>query len=347
MTTETATKMTDWSTLIGHDQVRQWFAAAIKQNRLGGSFLFVGSPGIGKRTVANLLARTLLCQRSEAAAMNPCGVCPSCLQVEAGTHPDVVRVAKPADKSLIPVELLIGSREARMQEGFCRDLRLRPSLGSRKVAILEDADYLNEEGANCLLKTLEEPPAGAIVVLVGTSEQRQLPTIRSRCQILRMGPLSVADASLLLRKVHGVEADDQQIASAMDVAGGDIEVAIRLLSGESDQLRHAVTAQLDAEYPDPVGLARVVTAHVDAAGKDAGKRRGAMRDVFSMAVQHFRRQMRAGALQGDVSPLTLARLDRCVRALREVDRSANQATLIECFAADIASGVTGDRGEIG
>ncbi|WP_146534240.1 DNA polymerase III subunit [Rubripirellula reticaptiva] len=339
--------MTNWSTLIGHDKAQRWFAAAIKQNRLGGSFLLVGSPGIGKRTVANVLARTLLCQRSDPRLMSPCGVCPSCLQVNAGTHPDVVRVCKPDDKSLIPVELLIGSRENRMQEGFCRDIRLRPMVGKRKVAILEDADFLNEEGANCLLKTLEEPPSGAVVMLVGTSEQRQLPTIRSRCQILRLGPLSNQDAAKLLRQVHGVEASDEAIENAMDVAGGDVEVALRLLSGESDSLRSALAGQLDADYPDPATLARIITTHVDGVGKDAGKRRGAMRDVFAMSVQHFRRKMRSGAHQNTVSPIILARVDRSVRALREVDRSANQATLIECFAADIAAGVTGDRGEIG
>lgn len=348
MTATTATPArANWSDLIGHDKVRGWFESAIRQNRLGGSFLLVGSPGIGKRTVANLLARTLLCQRNEPVAMNPCGVCPACLQVNAETHPDVVRVRKPDDKTLIPVELLIGPREARMQEGFCRDIRLRPSSGKRKVAILQDADFLNEEGANCLLKTLEEPPAGAVVMLIGTSEQRQLPTIRSRCQILRLGPLSGGDAVRLIREVHHIDAADDVIASAVEMAGGDIAVAVRLLSGQADQIRAAVTGQFQSDFPDPAVLTRVITGHVDAAGKDAGKRRAAMRDVFAMAVQHYRQQLRGDAIDGVVAPITLARLDRCIRALREVDRSANQATLIECFAADIASGTTGDRGEIG
>lgn len=342
-----AAAQVNWSTLIGHDKVRGWFESAIRQNRLGGSFLLVGSPGIGKRTVADLLARTLLCERNDPVAMDPCGACPACLQVTAGTHPDVVRVQKPDDKTLIPVELLIGPRDARMQEGFCRDIRLRPSSGKRKVAILEDADFLNEEGANCLLKTLEEPPSGAVVMLIGTSEQRQLPTIRSRCQILRLGPLSPGDAVRLIREVHHVDATDDVIASAVEIAGGDIAVAVRLLSGQADQIRDGVTGQLQSDFPDPAVLTRMITAHVDAAGKDAGKRRASMRDVFAMAVQHYRQQLRSDAMHGDVAPITLARLDRCVRALREVDRSANQATLIECFAADIASGTTGDRGEIG
>ncbi len=221
--------MTSWSTLIGHPKIANWFSTAIRQGRLGGSFLLVGSPGIGKRTVANLLARTLLCDSSDPKQMDPCGKCQACVQVAAETHPDVVRVSKPADKSFIPLELLIGPSDARMQAGFCRDLRLKPMAGHRKVAILEDADFLNEEGANCLLKTLEEPPPGAVVLLIGTSEQRQLPTIRSRCQIIRLGPLSVEDATKLLREVHHVEATNDQIGDAIEISGGDMHVAARLL----------------------------------------------------------------------------------------------------------------------
>ena len=72
----------------------------------------------------------------------------------------MVRVEKPADRTFIPVSLLIGEPDVRMREGFCHDVRIKPLMGQRKVAIIDDADFLNEEGANCLLKTLEEPPAG-------------------------------------------------------------------------------------------------------------------------------------------------------------------------------------------
>lgn len=335
-----------WSAVIGHGDIQQWFSAAIRRGRMGGSLLFVGAPGTGKRTVANLLARTLLCKNVPAENMAPCGICQSCVQVSAGTHPDVVRVSKPADKSNIPLELLIGPKEARMQEGFCRDIRIKPLEGDRKVAILEDADFLAEEGANCLLKTLEEPPSGAIIILIGTVEQRQLPTIRSRCQIIRFG-LADTDARRLLKEVHHVEADNQTIQTAIDVSGGDMHVALRLLSGESDGFRDSFLGHLQVDYPNPVALKQVLAAQVDAAGKDASNRRNVMRDAFSMSVQFYRRQLRNEALAGQTNPITLARLDRSVRALREVDRSANQSTLIECFAADIAGGKTGDRGGIG
>ncbi len=336
-----------WSDLIGNPQLKRWFGSALTNHRFGGSFLFVGPPGIGKRSVAALLARTLLCNRNAPEAMEPCGRCEACAQVNAETHPDVIRVRKPEGKSTIPLELLIGAPEVRMQEGFCRDVRLSPYYGDRKIAILEDADFLNEEGANCLLKTLEEPPADAVIILIGTSEQKQLPTIRSRCQIIRFSPPDESQAIRLLRDVHRVDADEDQIKRALSVSAGDIHVALRMLDEPTRRFRDALFAALAGEPPDPIAIRRIVTTRVDEAGKEAAKKREVLRDVFSVAVQHYRNAMRREAFSGSPQAITLARLDRSVRALRELDRMANVSTLIDCYAADIAIGQTGDRGEIG
>lgn len=345
-TTEAQPTTGRWSELIGHEQIRNWFATAIQQGRFGGSMLFVGAPGAGKRTVAKLIAKTLLCENVPASEMAPCGTCNSCIQVEAGTHIDLIRVSKPDNKSFIPLSTLIGERDVRMQEGFCHDIQLKPLIGKRKIAILEDADFLNEEGANCLLKTLEEPPSDAVILLIGTVEQQQLPTIRSRCRIVRFS-LDTENSKRLLREVHQIDASDEELDEAIEVAGGNMHTAQRLLDSEANEFRDSLLKLLQVQHPDPVKISRMLNQQIDSVGKDPKKRRHALRDALAIAVQHFRRQMRTHAYAETHDAKTLKRLDRSVRAIHELDRNANQATLIECYAADIAAAVTGERGGIG
>ena len=118
--------------IIGHDRQIERFRLAAQNRRLASTFLFVGPVGIGKRTFAQQLAAALLCQNTTTAALDPCGSCASCLQVAAGSHPDLHLVAKPPDKSMLPLELLIGDREHRMKAGLCYQMSLKPRAGKRK-----------------------------------------------------------------------------------------------------------------------------------------------------------------------------------------------------------------------
>ena len=161
-----------WQGILGHDAVAEQFRRALARGRLASSFLFVGPSGIGKRTFALKLAQALLCSRRPEAELAPCGECSSCIQLLAGTHPDLLQVARPKDKSFLPLELLIGDKEHRMRQGLCHDIALKPFMGGRRVAILNDADYLNAEGANSLLKTLEEPPPRSVLILIALAPAR-------------------------------------------------------------------------------------------------------------------------------------------------------------------------------
>src|SRR5262245_11636097 len=212
-----------WQNIRGHDAIVAKFRRALSKVRLASTFLFVGPAGIGKKAFAFKLAQGLLCERVPEAKLDPCGECPSCHQVLSLNHPDVDLVSKPADKAFIPLEQLIGDAEHRMREGLCYNIALKPYSGRRKVAIIDDADYLNKEGANCLLKTLEEPPPQSLLILIGTSEQRQLPTIRSRCQIVRFAPLSEADVAELL--VERSFCDAAQARTAATHSEGSLERA--------------------------------------------------------------------------------------------------------------------------
>ena len=183
-----------WDRIRGQDAARRTFFAAIDRRRLGQSYLLVGPEGVGKRMFARELAKAFLCERSPAP-MTACDTCPACAQVEAESHPDLLFLRTPEGKHELPVDAM---RE------FCSHLALKPTRGPRKIGIVEDADDFNEESANSFLKTLEEPPPGALLLLIGTGTDRQLQTILSRCQVVRFAPLSDADVTAILEE-RGVE----------------------------------------------------------------------------------------------------------------------------------------------
>jgi DNA polymerase-3 subunit delta' len=302
------------------------------------------------------LARSLLCETNPEAQLEACGTCPACLQVAAGSHPDLQLVQKPADRSFIPLELLIGDDEHRMREGLCHDISLKPFRGGRKIAIIDDADYLNPEGANCLLKTLEEPPPKSVIILIGTSEQRQLPTIRSRCQILRFQPLSREQIEHLLRD-NGMAASEDELRELSGLSCGSLERARRYLDPAVREFRRSWLGFLarSADNDNPFAIAKELTGFVDAAGKDAPARRARLKDVAEMAREFFRAALAEteSCPTGDTDPAlthavaeairqnawdseTLAAcLERCVEIDSQVDANANQATLIEAWLDEL------------
>jgi len=275
--------------------------------------------------------------------------------VLAGTHPDLDFVSKPNDKAFIPLELLIGEREHRRREGLCHNIAMKPYLGGRKIAIIDDADYLNAEGANALLKTLEEPPPRSVLILIGTSPAKQLPTIRSRCQLVRFRalPLDVV-AELLISR--GLVTDPNEAKRLAQYSEGSIERAMELTNADLWAFRQSLHERL-AEVPfDSLQLSQTVIAFVDAAGKEASARRNRLRQVVAFAAEFYRQLMYAQCGQTcsqevelkhliqqsimagqDDSKLSAVRLDRCLDAAGHIDRNANQATLIECWMDDLAA----------
>jgi len=345
-----------WHGIDGHDDVVEQFRRALARGRLASSFLFAGPAGVGKRTFALKLAQTMLCQTRPEEALDPCGTCPSCAQIIAGTHPDLDVVAKPDDKSFIPLELLIGQREHRRQEGLCHNLSRKPYLGGHKIAIIDDADHLNAEGANALLKTLEEPPPRSVLILIGTTPSKQLPTIRSRCQLVRFRPLS-GDTVAALLVSKGLISDPDEARRLARYCEGSIQQALDLSDPELWSFRNTLHERLSEATLDSARLTEAVAAFVNDAGKEASARRARFRQVVAFAAEFYRQLLhgQCGAtlsedreLQNYVdralqrgsndSETTAARVDRCLDVTTQIDRNANQATLIGCWIDDLARG---------
>ena len=280
-----------WQDIHGHDSIVDMFRRSLAAGRMGSTFLFVGPSGIGKRLFALRLAQSLLCEHAEGRPMDPCGTCSQCAQVLAESHPDLDIVEKPADKNTIPVRLLIGDKDHRMREGLCARIALKPMAGGRKVGIIDDADHLNIEGANCLLKTLEEPPPGSVLILIGTSPQRQLPTIRSRSQIVRFRPLPIAIcAQLILRQ--GITDREDMAHKLAEVSRGSLTAAAQWADEDLWTFRSDLIGHLASKNWNSILLAKLISDFVDAAGKEAAKRRNRLRVVIGIADQFFAQAMR-------------------------------------------------------
>jgi DNA polymerase-3 subunit delta' len=325
-----------WQGIQGHDEIVERFRRTLAAGRLASTYLFVGPEGVGKRVFALKLAQALLCTESDEAALAPCGNCSSCLMRQSLSHPDLHLVEREPDAKLLRIKQFIGDDDHRGQEGLCHDIALRPMVGRRRVAIIDDADWLTPESANCLLKTLEEPPPDSIIILIGTSRSRQLPTILSRAQLVRFNPLPV-EAVRGLALAEGLAPDEAAAARLAEQSEGSLARARELADPTLGEVRDHVVAAWESGDVDISRLAPEIEEFIAAGGKEADVRRGRFRQLLGLVGESLRASLRRDASSLDAVEVTLAAIDRSLEAEEQLDRNANQGTLLESWLDDLSA----------
>jgi DNA polymerase-3 subunit delta' len=305
--------------VTGHRSLLTLLSSAVERSSLPQSLIFSGPEGIGKRLAAIGLAQTINCLKRQAPAddlpVDACGECTACRRIAQGNHPDVILTEVGTNLNDI--------------RGMIESAGYRPFEGKHRVFILDDADRLSSEIQNALLKTLEEPRPSSSFVLVTSRPELLLPTVRSRCPMLRFGRLPADEVERLLRDKHGLDA-----ARAREAAlAGEGSVG-RALVEASDE--GAATRGLVEQALQVVQNARTPADKLRAAGmllepgETKSRARGKGGKIISKA-----------AGERDLLGQRLGALNAALRDLAAVGTGANPKTLTSVPSHELQTLVKG------
>lgn len=215
--------MANYSDIIGHEDIVKHFKNSIELGKVSHAYILNGEKGAGKRTLAAVVAKSLQC---EAGEPDPCGKCHSCIQADSNNQPDIIWV-KHEKPNLISVD--------EIREQIVNDVDLKPYSSRYKIYIVPDAQLMNPQAQNALLKTLEEPPEYAIILLLANSIGKFLPTVLSRCTILNFKPVEPLHVVEYL--TNNLSVDQAKARFCAEFAQGNLGKAIRLaISPEYNEL---------------------------------------------------------------------------------------------------------------
>ena len=207
--------MCNFQNIIGHEQNIEHLEKAIAEGMVSHAYIFNGEEGIGKMTVAKAFAKALLCEQK-----NSCGHCQSCIQIDSMNHPDVIYVTH--EKSVITVDDI--------RDQVNHTIAVKPYSSEYKIYIIDEADKMNVMAQNALLKTIEEPPEYAVIILLADNKDTFLETIRSRCIQLNFGPLKEEQVRDYIRKHYGENNSKEDLAAAYSMR--NIGKAIKVMESQ-------------------------------------------------------------------------------------------------------------------
>ena len=220
--------MVGFKDVLGHEHLVDHLQSAISMGKVSHAYILDGEKGSGKNFLADIFAAALQC---EEKGCEPCGNCISCKQAEGKNHPDIIRITHEKPNTISVDDI---------RQQLCGDIMIKPYKGPYKIYIVDEAEKLNVQAQNALLKTIEEPPAYAVILLLTTNAESFLPTILSRCVTLHLRPAK--DSVVRKFLMEQVRIPDYQADICVAFAQGNIGKAKRLaLSEEFGQMKeHAV-----------------------------------------------------------------------------------------------------------
>jgi DNA polymerase-3 subunit delta' len=326
-----------FSEIIGQDRALGALRASLARGALHHAYLFAGPEGVGKAKAARLLAQAANCDAP--AAERPCGACAPCRKIARGTHPDVFHLAEeramakagrwePKGGRMPSKDIVVDQ----VRDVVDRRLALKRFEGRHRFVIVDPADAMNAAAQNALLKTLEEPPDDTTLVLVASSPDALLPTVRSRCARVPFAPLSDAVVAERLVALRGVDGDAARAAAAL--AGGSLGRALALDPKALAAREGAVAAAAALDPDDASTWIAYAAAH--------GKGREAARELC-LLLEVWLRDVLALQAAGEAAPLAVPDLRGAAasaaaalspaEALRRIDASRDAAAALVQNAA--------------
>ncbi len=285
-----------FSDLVGQEHVVQTLRNAILQDRVAQAFLFTGARGVGKTTIARIMAKALNCLKASAATPEPCLACAACLEIAEGRDPDVLEIDGASNNGVDDVRRLMES------------LPYRPVRDRYKVVILDECHMVTKEGWNALLKTLEEPHPHVKFVFATTEAHKLLPTILSRVQRydFRLVPTQgIRDRLAHVLRAEGMAFDDAAVSLVAREAAGSVRDALSLLdqviAGVDKELTGAAAARL-------LGVADRKVLYDLARAMLSGDGAGALRCIDAIAREGYDLPNVAKGLLGVLRDLVVARV---------------------------------------
>jgi DNA polymerase III subunit delta' len=348
--------------IIGQERAVANLRSCIASGRMHHAWIFHGPPGVGKFTTALAFAGVILDPTSEpglSGEIEPDPASETQRLLEAGTHPDLHIVVK----ELAAISREAGVRDSKQRtiakdvlEEFLIEPAQRTSSGrgglAAKVFIIDEAELIDQRGQNALLKTLEEPAAGSVIVLVTASEERLLPTIRSRCQRVGFVPLGEKEMQRWFKAaevdLEGLEeAERSWVLSYAEGSPGTAELVLETGLVQWRRTLAPLLAEIEAgRFPIEMGSTMAKLAEEWAAAwverpgnenasKDAANK-AAARQMLRLVAEHYRQRLRAGAASGEGAQASLRAIDLVAEAERQADFNVQCQFVMENLAAQLA-----------